>query len=120
MRRLTVVTGMVVAAIASGCGGGSDGNGSPPASTTGSEGQATVVPATASEGQLGGAVVARPGSTRKTGGVEKITGKSILPPPNKQGGVGAEANCSDVDVQPTPENLSHVSDVIFCLMNAMR
>jgi uncharacterized protein YkwD len=74
----------------------------------------------ASDGRLGGAVVARPGTTKLKGGVERITGKSVVPPPVARGGVGAEDNCTDGDVQPTPQNLPHVSDVIFCLMNAMR
>ncbi|HYZ27666.1 MAG TPA: CAP domain-containing protein, partial [Thermoleophilaceae bacterium] len=34
--------------------------------------------------------------------------------------MGAEASCADADVQPTPQNVARVSDVIFCLMNAMR
>jgi uncharacterized protein YkwD len=75
----------------------------------------------ASDGRLGGAVVARPGTTKLKGRTERITPKLIAPPPvSKNGGVGAEDSCTDVDVQPTPGNLAHVSDVIFCLMNAMR
>jgi hypothetical protein len=54
------------------------------------------------------------------GGVERITGRSVRAPRLPRAGVGAEDNCSDTDVQPTPQNLAHVSDVIFCLMNAMR
>jgi uncharacterized protein YkwD len=69
---------------------------------------------------LGGAVVARPGKTTRKGRIERITGKSVLPPPVARGGVGAEDNCTDTDVQPTAQNLAHVSDVILCLMNAMR
>jgi uncharacterized protein YkwD len=69
---------------------------------------------------LGGAVVARPGNTTLRGHVEKITGRTAQPPRSNVHGVGAEDNCPDIDVQPTPDNLAHVSDVIFCLMNAMR
>jgi uncharacterized protein YkwD len=54
------------------------------------------------------------------GGVERITGKDLRAPKAPRGGVGAEDDCPDVEVQPTPENLDHVSEVIFCLMNAMR
>jgi uncharacterized protein YkwD len=68
---------------------------------------------------LGAAVVARPGETKVTGRVRRITGRSVLPPSTKHA-LGAEANCADADVQPTASNLSHVSEVIFCLMNAMR
>jgi uncharacterized protein YkwD len=41
-------------------------------------------------------------------------------PPSTKHALGAEANCVDADVQPTANNLAHVSDVVFCLMNAMR
>src|SRR5689334_17959001 len=117
MRR-AVVTGIVLAALASGCGGGSDGTGSRPGLDTGSQGPAATATPQASDGQLGGAVVARPGNLSLHGKVEKITGKSILPPSQKHALV-AEDNCSNVDLQPTPQNLSTVSDAIFCLMNAM-
>jgi uncharacterized protein YkwD len=119
MRR-AVATGMVLTALASGCGGGSDRTGSRPAVQSGSQGPAAAATPQASDGRLGGAVVARPGNTRARGGVEKITGKSILPPPALRNGVGAEENCTDADVQPSRDNLQHVADVTFCLMNAMR
>ena len=119
MRRV-VITGIVLAALASGCGGGSDGTGSPPAADTASQGPGAAVTPQASDGRLGGAVVARPGTLVKKGGAGPITGKLILPQKPQRNGVGAEENCTDVDVQPTPDNLQHVSDVIFCLMNAMR
>ena len=118
MRR-AVATGIVLAALASGCGGGSDGTGSRPAAPSSSQGPAAAATPQASDGQLGGAVVARPGSLSLHGKVEKITGKSVLPP-GKGNALGAEENCTDVDVQPTQQNLQHVSDVVFCLMNAMR
>jgi uncharacterized protein YkwD len=54
------------------------------------------------------------------GGTERITGKDVRAPKVPKGGVGAEDNCPDVDVQPTAQNLDHVSEVILCLMNAMR
>src|SRR3954453_4871925 len=121
MRRAVLATGIVLAALASGCGGGSDGLGSRPNANSGSQGPAAAAIPQASDGRLGGAVVARPGTTDDKGGAAKITGRSILPPPVPgKHGVGAEENCTDVDVQPTASNLAHVSDVIFCLMNAMR
>lgn len=119
MRR-AVVTGIVLAALASGCGGGSDRPGGRPAAGPSSQGPAAAVTPQASDGRLGGAVVARPGKTTRRGGIERITGKSVLPPPVSRGGVGAEDNCTDTEVQPTPQNLAYVSDVILCLMNAMR
>jgi uncharacterized protein YkwD len=119
MRR-AVATGMVLAALASGCGGGSDGTQIRPGGTSGSPGPAAAAPPQASDGQLGGAVVARPGTTETHGGVERITGKSVATPPSAKSGVGAEENCADADMQPTAANLAHESDVIFCLMNAMR
>src|SRR3954469_15027937 len=119
MRRV-VVTGIVLAALASGCGGGSDGTGVRPAKSSRSRGPAATVTPQASDGRLGGAVVARPGKTEATRGVERITPKDVRPPPVPMGGVAAEDSCPDVEVQPTPENLEHVSEVIFCLMNAMR
>jgi uncharacterized protein YkwD len=118
MRR-AVPTLMLITALVSGCGGGSDRTGGRPTSPSGSQGPAAAVTPEATDGRLGGAVVARPGKTLVRGHVEKITGRSILPPSNKHG-VAAEDSCPDVDVQPTPDNLAHVSDVIFCLMNAMR
>src|SRR3954465_11911933 len=121
MRRAVLATGIVLAALASGCGGGSDRLGSRPNANSGSQGPAAAAIPQASDGRLGGAVVARPGTTDDKGGAAKITGRSILPPPVPgKHGVGAEENCTDVDVQPTASNLAHVSDVIFCLMNAMR
>jgi uncharacterized protein YkwD len=79
------------------------------------------VPQVASDGRLGAAVVARPGETkdRAAGKVLRITGRSVLPPSTKHA-LGAEANCTDAEVQPSAQNLQHVSDVVFCLMNAMR
>ncbi|HYZ29650.1 MAG TPA: CAP domain-containing protein [Thermoleophilaceae bacterium] len=74
----------------------------------------------ASDGRLGGAVVARPGNTKAIGRQERITGKSARPARPNGVGVGAEANCADAEVQPTPQNVDHVSDVILCLMNATR
>src|SRR4051812_301976 len=118
MRRV-VVTGIVLTALASGCGGGSDGTGLRPPADSGSQGPATTATPQASDGRLGGAVVARPGNLQLHGKVEKITGKSILPPSQKHA-LGAEDNCTNVDVQPTAQNLPTVSDAVFCLMNAMR
>src|SRR3954449_13474589 len=121
MRRAVLATGIVLAALASGCGGGSDGLGSRPNANSGSQGPAAAAIPQASDGRLGGAVVARPGTTDDKGGAAKITGRSILPPPvSGKHGVGAEENCTDADVQPTASNLAHVSDAVFCLMNAMR
>lgn len=119
MRR-AVLTGMVLAALASGCGGGSDVSGSRPATTARSQGPAATVTPQASDGRLGGAVVARPGETQLKGGVERITGRGVRSPRRPNGGVGAEANCADPELQPTPQNLEQVSEAIFCLMNAMR
>jgi uncharacterized protein YkwD len=111
---------MAVAALASGCGGGSGAAGTPSAADAGSSGPAAAAAAPqVADGRLGAAVVARPGETKVTGRVRRITGRSVLPPSTKHA-LGAEANCADADVQPTANNLSHVSEVIFCLMNAMR
>jgi uncharacterized protein YkwD len=109
---------VLVALLAGGCGGGSSGNGGPPASS-GSSGAGKLVTAQASDGRLVGALVARPGSTRTTGHAQRVTGKSVRPRSNGHG-VGAEDNCADAGVQPTADNLAHVSEVVFCLMNAMR
>src|SRR3954452_9867126 len=119
MRRV-VVTGIVLAALASGCGAGSDRSGVRPATTDRSQGPAAAVTPQASDGRLGGAVVARPGGIETKGGVERITGEDLRAPKLPHGGVAAEDSCPDVDVQPSPQNLAHVSEVIFCLMNAMR
>ena len=119
MRR-AALTGIVVAALASGCGGGSDRLGGRPADQSGSRGPAATVTPQASEGRLGGAVVARPDKTLLKGGVERIDAKDARPPRVPRGGVAAEDACTDTELQPTPQNLAHVSDVIFCLMNAMR
>ena len=118
MRR-AVVTWIVLATLASGCGGDPDRPGGRPAGS-GSQGPAATVTPQASDGRLGGAVVARPGKTTRKGAIERITGRSAQPPRLPRGGVGAEDSCTDTDVQPTADNLAHVSDVILCLMNAMR
>jgi uncharacterized protein YkwD len=119
MRR-AVATGIVLTALASGCGGGSDGTQVRPAGSSGSQGPAAAATPQASDGRLGGAVVARPGKTETRGRVERITGKSVVEPPSGKSGVGAEESCADSDMQPTAANLAHESEVIFCLMNAMR
>jgi uncharacterized protein YkwD len=117
MRRAALAA-MAVAALASGCGGGSGSAGKPSTADSGSSGPPAPAQQVA-DGRLGAAVVARPGETKVTGRVRRITGRSVLPPSSKHA-LGAEANCADADVQPTANNLSHVSAVIFCLMNAMR
>jgi uncharacterized protein YkwD len=117
MRRFAIFV-MAGTAFASGCGGSGGGGGKSTAGPA-STGATPAVTAQATDGRLGPAVVARPGKTTVTGRVRRITGRSVLPPSTKHA-LGAEANCADADVQPTPENLAHVSDVIFCLMNAMR
>ena len=104
---------MVLAALASGCGGGSDRPAGRPADLSSSQGPGATVTPQASNGQLGGAVVARPGMVESRGHVEKITGKPFRQRSNGHA-VGAEENCADADVQPSPQNLAHVSDVIFC------
>src|SRR3954468_4606200 len=118
MRR-AVVTGIVLIALASGCGGGSNGSGSHPSAGSRSQGPAAIATPQASDGRLGGAIVARPGTLELHGKVEKITGRSILPP-NTKNALGAEENCTGVEAQPTAETLQQISDSIFCLMNAMR
>ena len=118
-RRAVVVTGIVLVALASGCGGGSDGTGIRPAAKSDSQGSAATAMPQASDGQLGGAVVARPGTLTTRGHVEKITGKSVLPP-SKRSALAAEDNCQNQDLQPTAQNLQTVSDAVFCLMNALR
>jgi uncharacterized protein YkwD len=71
------------------------------------------------DGRLGDAVVARPGHIDVTGHMRRIPGSAALPPAAGHA-LGAEQNCQDQDIQPTAGNLAHVSDVVFCLMNAMR
>lgn len=124
MRRLAVFTLLAfalvgAALIAAGCGGsssaGRSGTHSRGAGTSGLPAASTPT----SDGQLGGAVVARPGKLVERGHVRKITGKLRRPRPTRNA-LGAEDNCPDQDVQPTASNLPHVGDVVFCLMNAMR
>jgi len=109
-----------VVALAAGCGGGSDRLGGRPANQqSGSQGPAAAAAPQVTDGRLGPAVVARPGKTVVTGHLRRIPARAALPQPSKNG-VGAEANCADADLEPTQGNLPHVSDVVFCLMNAMR
>ena len=117
MRRY-VIMGLALAALAAGCGGGSDGLGRRPAAHS-SQGAAKTASPAVMDGRLGDAVIARPGSTQVTGHVRRIKPADAIRKSAKQG-LGAEANCQDADIDPTPANLAHVSDVIFCLMNAMR
>src|SRR3954453_5776201 len=114
----SVAAGAVVALLFTGCGGGSAKPG-PRTAGSGPHGAGLLVTAHASEGRLVAALVARPGSIRTAGRPERITGKSVRPRSNGRG-VGAEDNCADTGIQPAADNLAHVSDVIFCLMNAMR
>jgi uncharacterized protein YkwD len=117
MRR-PALTALILAALASGCGSDNR-NGGATAPAPAAAGQAQPVSAGITDGRLGAAVVARPGETKVSGKVRRITGRFTLPPSNAHG-VGAEASCADAEVQPTAQNIAHVSDVIFCLMNAMR
>ena len=119
MRRAFIPAVLLVAAVATGCGGGSNRTAGHPAAQPGSHGAGATVTAVVSEGRLGGALIARPGKTLVRGHVEKFTGQVHLPP-SKLHGVAAEDSCTDQTVEPTPDNLAHVGDVIFCLMNAMR
>jgi uncharacterized protein YkwD len=119
MHRAALAAMAAVAALANGCGGGSDPARPPAARDSGSSGTVAAAGRQVADGRLGAAVVARPGETKVTGRPRRITGRSVLPPSTKHA-LGAEANCADADVQPTATNLAHVSDVIFCLMNAMR
>ena len=119
MRRPALVAVSLVA-LAAGCGGGSDRLGSrPEAVPAGSQGPSTTATPQATDGRLGDAVVARPGGMRVTGHQRRLPARLALPPSNARA-LGAEQNCADADVQPSSDNLPHVSDVIFCLMNAMR
>ena len=118
MRR-AVATGIVMTALVSGCGGGSDRSGDRPGAS-GSQGPAATATQLAPDGRLGPAVVARPGNTEVSGRGRRITGGSILPPPSARRALGAEAGCADAELEPTAENLAQVSAVVFCLMNAMR
>jgi uncharacterized protein YkwD len=118
--RRTLATCIVMAVLVGGCGGGSGRPAGGSGQSSRSKAAAATITPQVSDGQLAGAVLARPGTTRLTGRTERITGRSILPPAGRKGGVGAEASCTDADVQPTAQNISHVLDVVFCLMNAMR
>jgi uncharacterized protein YkwD len=112
-----LATAVAVVALVSGCGGGADRSANPPVAPSG--GPAAAVNPSAGMGRLGGALLARPGKTSLRGHVQRITG-DLAGPRSNQRGVGAEANCQDTTLQPTPSNLAQVADVIFCLMNAMR
>jgi uncharacterized protein YkwD len=118
MRRVLLTT-MLAAAVASGCGGGSDRSAGGSTSGSGSTSSTSAGSSAVSDGQIGGALLARPGRVTVHGHTQKITGRSILPPSTKHA-LGAEDNCADQDLQPTTDNLPQVGDAIFCLMNAMR
>ena len=112
--------GLAGLALATGCGGGSDGRGAPAANdTSGARRPATAATPQATDGRLGDAVVARPGLTKVTRHTRRIPGRAAMPPSGKHA-LGAEENCADADLQPDADNLAHESEVIFCLMNAMR
>jgi uncharacterized protein YkwD len=109
-----------MAALAAGCGGGSGRSGDRPAANhSPSQGPAAAASPQVTDGRLGEAVVARPGSTVVRGHVRRIPPATALAPSHRKA-LGAEADCQDTEVQPTAANLAHVSDVILCLMNAMR
>lgn len=118
MRRATLLVGLALATLAAGCGGASGGGANAPGAGAPKSPAAAASPQV-TDGRLGDAVVARPGHLKVTGHTRRIPGRAALPPSNKHA-LGAEQNCTDADVQPTAANLAHVSDVVFCLMNAMR
>ena len=119
MKRRAVATGLAVAALATGCGGGSDRPGGRSVAEPGGQAPAASAKSGVTDGRLGTALVARPGHTEVTGSLRHLTARDARPPSARHA-LGAEANCEDADVQPTPDDLAHVSAVIFCLMNAMR
>jgi uncharacterized protein YkwD len=110
---------LTLAALATGCGGKSGQNEAAPGANKAKQAPGALVTPTATDGRLGPALIARPGQTKQTGRLRKLTPRLTLPPAIRNA-IGAEANCADADIQPTVDNLAHVSDVIFCLMNAMR
>jgi uncharacterized protein YkwD len=120
MRR-AAAAGLIVAALAAGCGGGSNGSANRSVSVPGGPAPVANGPGGATVGRLGPALVARPGHTKVTGNPRPLNARDAQRAAARaKRALGAEANCQDATVQPTPDNLAHVADVIFCLMNAMR
>src|SRR3954468_24183178 len=83
-------TGILLTALARGCGGESGRPEGHRSADPASPGAGAPVRPPASNGRLAGAIVARPGMTKRRGGLERITGRSLLPPAGARGGVGAE------------------------------
>ena len=117
--RSAAALGFVLVALTAGCGGRSEGTGSPSTVHPARPAPAATVKPNVTDGRLGTAVVARPGHTSVSSAPPRLNPRPV-PLPSKRHGVAAEDNCTDADIQPTANNLAHVSDVIFCLMNAMR
>ena len=117
--RSAAALGFVLVALTAGCGGRSEGTGSPSTVHPARPAPAATVKPNVTDGRLGTAVVARPGHTSVSSAPPRLNPRPV-PLPSKRHGVAAEDNCTDADIQPTASNLAHVSDVIFCLMNAMR
>lgn len=119
MRR-AVAIGLALTALAAGCGGESDrSQGRPSTGSPAPQGPAAAASPQVTDGRLGDAVVARPGSTRISRHNRRIPPAVALPPSGRKA-VGAEQNCQNADIQPTPSTLATASDAVFCLMNAMR
>jgi uncharacterized protein YkwD len=114
MRRAAIVFASALA-LAS-CGDGDQPQPLEPGATPKATGGAVAV----TDGRLGDAVTARPGKSRiLQSGARKLPSGAAKAPSGKQA-LGAEAACTDGDLQPTASNIDQVSSVTLCFMNAMR
>jgi uncharacterized protein YkwD len=116
MVRAAALAFLVAATLAvAGCGGDSP--------SAGAVAPAAGAPATASveptDGRLGSATAAEPGSTRalSRGGKPDLSARDDAPP---RDGVGAGAACADPDLAPTAENIAAVAEATLCLLNGER
>src|SRR3954454_11990533 len=108
--RSAVAIGLAVTAFAAGCGGGSDRSSDRPAtSSPESQGPAAAASPEVTDGRIGEAVVARPGTTRVTGRVRRIPPAAALPRSGRKA-VGAEQNCRNTDIEATASTLATAND----------
>src|SRR4051794_11245746 len=121
--RAAVPTALLAGVIAvAGCGGGGgDNSAKPPAPVTNTPSSSGgAVTAEGTQGLVGPAGRATSKSQQFEDKQGKIPANANHKPKNKDGGVGAGANCPDIGVTPSDSNTDQVNAAILCLVNGER
>src|SRR3954452_12727891 len=109
------------ACVVAGCGGGGSNSATPSAPVTpASSGGGGLVVAEGTQGLVGSAGRATSKSQQFRDKTGKIPRTANHKPRKSNGGVGAGADCPDIDITPSDSNLDQVNAAILCLVNGER